>query len=189
MSDAICLETPLTSGDVKRLRIGDRVLLSGVVYSARDAAHKRMVALLEAGAPLPIDLAGQVIYYVGPTPAKPGQAMGAAGPTSSYRMDAYAPLLMEKGLKGMIGKGARNPAVRQAMEKYQAVYFAAIGGAGALISRSIVSAEIVAYPELGTEAVRKMQVRDFPLIVANDSYGGDLYETGAKTYRIEEPCA
>jgi fumarate hydratase subunit beta len=183
MTDAFRIETPLTTGSVEKLRIGDRVLLSGYIYSARDAAHHLLVELLKKGESLPFDISGQVVYYVGPTPPKPGQAVGAAGPTSSYRMDAYAPLLMENGLKGMIGKGARNQAVKEAMETHTAVYFAAIGGAGALISRSILSAEVVAYPELGTEAIRKMQVKEFPLIVANDSHGGDLYETGSKTYR------
>jgi fumarate hydratase subunit beta len=143
-----------------------------------------MVDLLKREAPPPFDLSGQVIYYAGPTPPKPGMAVGAAGPTSSYRMDAYSPLLIEKGLKGMIGKGARNAAVKDAMRKYKAVYFAAIGGAGALISRSILSAEIVAYPELGTEAVRKLEVKDFPVIVANDTHGGDLYEDGIKAYAV-----
>ena len=183
MTDAVRIETPLTTEKVEQLRISDRILLSGFIYSARDAAHHLLVELLKKGESLPFDISGQVIYYVGPTPPKPGQAVGAAGPTSSYRMDAYAPLLMEKGLKGMIGKGARNQAVKDAMEIHKAVYFAAIGGAGALISQSILSAEVVAYPELGTEAVRKMRVKDFPLIVANDSHGGDLYETGSKTYR------
>lgn len=183
MIDAVRIETPLTTKNIEQFRIGDRVLLSGFIYSARDAAHHLLVELLKKDESLPFDISGQVVYYVGPTPPKPGQAVGAAGPTSSYRMDAYAPLLMEKGLKGMIGKGARNQAVKDAMEIHKAVYFAAIGGAGALISRSILSAEVVAYPELGTEAVRKMRVKDFPLIVANDSHGGDLYETGRKTYR------
>jgi len=184
MADTISLRTPLKTDDLAGLRIGDRVMLNGVVYAARDAAHQRLVKLIETDEPLPLDLSGQVIYYVGPTPAKTGQALGAAGPTSSYRMDAYAAVLIEKGLKGMIGKGARNRAVRDAMQKYKAVYFAAIGGAGALISRSIVAAEIVAYPELGTEAVRKLEVKDFPVIVANDICGGDLYETGVEKYKI-----
>ena len=182
MSDAVRLEIPLRTDALERLRMGDRVLLNGFVYSARDAAHQRLVELLETKGPPPFDLKGQVIYYVGPTPPKPGMAVGAAGPTSSYRMDSYAPVLIEKGLKGMIGKGARNQAVKDAMQKYKAIYFAAIGGAGALISRSILSAEIVAYPELGTEAIRKMEVKDFPVIVANDLHGGDLYEAGIKTY-------
>lgn len=183
VADAVRIETPLTRELVEQLRIGDRVLLSGVIYSARDAAHLRLVGRLKKGEPLPFDLTGQVVYYVGPTPPQPGQAVGAAGPTSSYRMDAYAPMLIENGLKGMIGKGARSQAVKDAMMAHKAVYFAAIGGAGALISKTILSADVVAYPELGTEAVRKMTVREFPLIVANDCHGGDLYETGSRTYR------
>jgi fumarate hydratase subunit beta len=182
MHEAIILTTPLKSEDVDKLRIGDRVLLNGIVYTARDAAHKRLVQLIEAGEPLPFDVDGQVIYYVGPSPAKPGQAVGAAGPTTSYRMDAYAPTLIERGLKGMIGKGKRNDAVKEAMQKHKAVYFAAIGGAGALMAKSILSAEVIAYPELGPEAIRKLEVQNFPVIVANDAHGGDLYEEGAKAY-------
>jgi len=182
MEEAIRLTTPLKREDVEGLRIGDRVLLNGVVYTARDAAHKRLVQLIEVGDPLPFDLEGAVIYYVGPSPAKPGRAVGAAGPTTSYRMDAYAPILIQRGLRGMIGKGKRNEAVREAMRNHKAVYFAAIGGAGALMARSILSAEVIAHPELGPEAVRRLEVRDFPVIVANDTHGGDLYEEGAKAY-------
>ncbi len=182
MQEAIRLTTPLKSEDVDKLRIGDRVLLNGIVYTARDAAHKRLIQLIEAGEPLPFDVEGQVIYYVGPSPAKPGQAVGAAGPTTSYRMDAYAPTLIERGLKGMIGKGKRNDAVKDAMQSHKAVYFAAIGGAGALMAKSILSAEVIAYPELGPEAIRKLEVTNFPVIVANDAHGGDLYEEGAKEY-------
>ncbi len=182
MQEAIRLTTPLKSEDVDKLRIGDRVLLNGIVYTARDAAHKRLIQLIEAGEPLPFDVEGQVIYYVGPSPAKPGQAVGAAGPTTSYRMDAYAPTLIERGLKGMIGKGKRNDAVKDAMQNHKAVYFAAIGGAGALMAKSILSADIIAYPELGPEAIRKLEVKNFPVIVANDAHGGDLYEEGAKAY-------
>jgi len=182
MQEAIRLTTPLKSEDVDKLRIGDRVLLNGIVYTARDAAHKRLIQLIEAGEPLPFDVEGQVIYYVGPSPAKPGQAVGAAGPTTSYRMDAYAPTLIERGLKGMIGKGKRNDAVKDAMQSHKAVYFAAIGGAGALMAKSILSAEVIAYPELGPEAIRKLEVKNFPVIVANDAHGGDLYEEGAKAY-------
>ena len=179
----IQLETPLKTEDLESLHIGDRVLLSGTIYTGRDAAHHRLVELIDQGKSLPLDLEGQVIYYVGPTPPKPGQALGAAGPTSSYRMDAYAPALLEKGLKGMIGKGARNQAVKEGMKKYKAVYFAAIGGSGALISKSIQSAEVIAYPDLGTEAIRKLNVQAFPLIVANDVHGGDLYESGMNEYK------
>ena len=182
MQEAIRLTTPLKSEDVEKLHIGDRVLLTGVIYTARDAAHKRLVQLIEAGDPLPFELQGQVIYYVGPSPAKPGQAVGAAGPTTSYRMDAYAPLLISKGLKGMIGKGKRNQAVRDAMKDHKAAYFAAIGGAGALMAKSILTAEVIAYPELGPEAIRRLEVKDFPVTVANDCHGGDLYEEGAKVY-------
>jgi fumarate hydratase subunit beta len=184
MEEAIRLTTPLQTQDVEQLRIGDRVLLSGVVYTARDAAHKRLIQLIEAGDPLPFELAGQVIYYVGPSPAKPGRPIGAAGPTTSYRMDAYAPELIARGLKGMIGKGARNQAVKDAMQHHKAVYFAAIGGAGALMARSILSAEVIAYPELGPEAIRRLEVKDFPVIVVNDTHGGDLYSEGVKRYAL-----
>ncbi|MBZ4659413.1 MAG: Fe-S-containing hydro-lyase [Desulfacinum sp.] len=182
MQDAVRLTTPLAKEDVQRLRIGDRVLLSGIVYTARDAAHKRLVELLQAGEPLPFDLEGQVIYYVGPSPAKPGRPIGAAGPTTSYRMDAYAPELIRHGLRGMIGKGARSDAVKAAMKEHGAVYFAAIGGAGALMAQSILSAEVIAYPELGPEAVRRLEVKDLPVIVANDCHGGDLYGEGVRKY-------
>lgn len=182
LKEAFQLTTPLKTSDLKALRIGDQVLLSGIIYSARDAAHQRLVQLLSNNEALPFDIEGQVIYYMGPSPAKPGQPIGAAGPTTSYRMDAYAPALIATGLKGMIGKGARNRAVKDAMHKYKAVYFAAIGGAGALISKTILSAEVIAYPELGAEAVRKLQVKDFPLFVVNDLYRGDLYEEGVNVY-------
>jgi fumarate hydratase subunit beta len=182
MDEAIRLTTPLTNQDVEKLHIGDRVILSGVVFTARDAAHKRLVQLMESGAALPFDLQGQVIYYVGPSPAPPGRPIGAAGPTTSYRMDAYAPTLIARGLKGMIGKGARNQAVKDAMQQHKAVYFAAIGGAGALMARSILSAEVIAYPELGPEAIRRLEVKDFPVIVVNDTQGGDLYSEGVKAY-------
>ncbi|MGB4337409.1 MAG: Fe-S-containing hydro-lyase [Bacillota bacterium] len=179
------ITTPLDDEVVAGLRAGDQVLLTGVVYTARDAAHKRLVALIEEGKPLPFELAGQLIYYVGPTPAKPGEPIGSAGPTTAGRMDPYAPVLMEHGLKGMIGKGARSKAVRDAMVRHRAVYFAAVGGAGALAAKRIKSAEIVAYEDLGPEAVRKLYVEDFPLFVVNDVYGGDLYEEGVARYRKE----
>ena len=184
MDQTIRLTTPLTLKDLDPLRIGDRVLLSGIVYTARDAAHHRLIELIKNDKPLPIELNGQVIYYVGPTPAKPGMVIGAAGPTSSYRMDDYTPALLKKGLKGMIGKGARNAAVKEAMQEHKAVYFAATGGAGALIAGSIRSAEIVAYPDLETEAIRKLEILDFPAIVAIDIYGGDLYETGQSRFAV-----
>ena len=176
------IKTPMNSKDAENLRTGDRVLLSGVIYTARDAAHKRLVELLRKNRPLPFPLQGAVIYYVGPTPAKEGSVIGAAGPTTSYRMDPYSPELLALGLKGMIGKGSRDKTVRDAVQQFKAVYFAAIGGAGALISRCIVSSEIIAYPDLGAEAIRKLEVKDFPVIVVNDIYGGDLYEEGVKAY-------
>lgn len=178
------LTTPLTDETVSGLEIGDKVFLSGVIYSARDAAHKRLIDLLDAGEPLPFDIKGQVIYYVGPSPAKPGRVIGAAGPTTSYRMDPYAPRLMERGMKGMIGKGKRSLAVKEALVKYKSVYLGATGGAGALISRSIKAAEIIAYEELGPEAIRRLVVENFPTVVINDIQGRDLYEEGLKQYRI-----
>ena len=179
----IKLKTPLTDKDVEKLKIGDKVLLTGVILTGRDAAHKRLIDLLNAGKELPVDIRGQVIYYVGPSPAKPGQAIGSAGPTTSYRMDAYAPRLMELGMKGMIGKGNRAPEVIEAMKKFKAVYFGATGGAGSLISKSIKKAEVVAYPELGPEAIMRLEVEDFPVVVINDTKGNDLYVEGAKKYK------
>jgi fumarate hydratase subunit beta len=176
------LTIPLQKADVEKLKSGDAVKLTGVVYTARDAAHERLVDLLEAGKELPIPLEGQVIYYVGPAPAPPGRPIGSAGPTTSYRMDPYSPILIENGLRGMIGKGARTEPVVKAMKKHGAVYFAATGGAAALISKSIVSAEVVAYEDLGTEAIRKLEVKDFPVIVAQDSHGGNAYDDGQKKY-------
>jgi fumarate hydratase subunit beta len=185
MTEPIRLKTPLSDEDVQRLKSGDRVLLCGVIYTGRDAAHKRLFDLLKAGKALPFDLRGQIIYYVGPTPAKPGQAFGSAGPTTSYRMDAYAPALMEGGLKGMIGKGMRSEAVKEAMKKEKAVYFAATGGAGALLARRVKKAEIIAYEDLGPEAIRRLEVEDLPVIVVNDVKGNDLYIEGEKKYKRE----
>jgi fumarate hydratase subunit beta len=182
MSEAIRLRTPLADADVEKLQIGDKVLLNGVIYTGRDAAHKRLIDLLLAGKPLPIDIRGQVIYYVGPAPAKPGQVIGSAGPTTSGRMDAYSPKLIAIGLKGMIGKGMRKKEVLEAMKKYKAVYFAATGGAGALLAKKIKKAQVVAYEDLGPEAISRLEVEDFPLIVVNDTRGNDLYEEGAKKY-------
>ncbi len=176
------ITTPLTEEILKDLKAGDNVLISGIIYTGRDAAHKRLVELIEKGEDLPFDINGQIIYYVGPTPPKPGQVIGSAGPTTSYRMDKYAPILIEKGLKGMIGKGTRGENVKEAMKKYKAVYFAAIGGAGALIAKCIKKAEVIAYEDLGPEAVRKLEVEDFPVVVVNDIYGNDLYELGRKKY-------
>ncbi len=179
----IKLKTPLTDEDVEKLKIGDKVLLTGVIYSGRDAAHKRLFDLIQSGRELPVDIRGQVIYYVGPAPAKPGKPIGSAGPTTSYRMDAFAPKLMELGLKGMIGKGNRGTEVVEAMKNYKAVYFGATGGAGALLARSIKKAETVAYEDLGPEAIQRMEVEDFPVVVINDTKGNDLYVEGAKKYR------
>jgi fumarate hydratase subunit beta len=173
---------PLTDDILTDLRTGDEVLLTGTLYVGRDAAHKRLVEALDHGKSLPFDLKGQTIYYMGPSPAKPGKALGAAGPTSSYRMDGYSPRLIAEGLKGMIGKGMRSQAVKDAIRKYGAVYLGAIGGAGALISASIKKAEVVAYEDLGAEALRRVEVEDFPATVVNDIYGGDLYKEGRANY-------
>ena len=178
------IKLPLTDDVIKDLKSGDDVLLSGVMYVARDAAHKKMVEALEQGKPLPFDIKGQTIYYMGPSPAKPGYVIGSAGPTTSGRMDTYAPKLMAVGLKGMVGKGNRAQPVKDAMKQYKAVYFAAIGGAGALISKSIKKAEVVAYDELGAEALRRLEVEDFPATVINDIYGGDLYAEGKAKYQV-----
>jgi fumarate hydratase subunit beta len=183
MPDTIVLRPPLTDDAVAKLAAGDRVLINGIIYTARDAAHKRLVELIREERPLPLDLAGQIIYYVGPTPPPPGRPIGAAGPTTSYRMDPYAPILIEKGLKGMIGKGVRGDAVIEAMKRHRAVYFAATGGAGALISKTIKRAEVVAYEDLGTEAIRRLEVEAFPAIVVNDAHGNDLYREGREKYR------
>jgi fumarate hydratase subunit beta len=176
------MTTPLTDEDIEKLKIGDIVYLSGTIYTARDAAHKKLVNLLEEGKELPFDLKGSVIYFVGPTPPKPGEPIGSAGPTTSYRMDSYSPILIKHGQKAMIGKGKRNQDVKDACIKYKAVYFGATGGAGALIAKRIKKAEVIAYPELGPEAIRKLEVEDFPVTVVNDSYGGDLYEEGRKKW-------
>ncbi|MBF0499362.1 MAG: Fe-S-containing hydro-lyase [Candidatus Riflebacteria bacterium] len=182
MSEPIRIEAPLTDDVVKKLKIGTEVLLSGVIYTARDTAHQRFVDMLAAGKPLPFDLKGSIIFYVGPSPAKPGKVIGAAGPTTSYRMDPFAPTLMKNGLKGMIGKGQRNKGVIDAMKEHVCVYFGATGGAAALIAKSIVEAQVIAFEELGAEAVTKLRVKDMPLIVANDCYGGDLYAEGCKKW-------
>ncbi len=176
------LTVPLTKDVVMTLKAGDTVRLTGVVYTARDAAHKRLVDLIAEGKQLPIPLEGQVIYYVGPAPTPPGKVIGSAGPTTSYRMDPYAPTLIEHGLKGMIGKGGRTEEVVESMKEHGAVYFAATGGAAALISKSIHAVEIVAYEDLGAEAIRRLEVKDFPLIVAQDCHGGNVYREGQKTY-------
>ncbi|MBC8384649.1 MAG: Fe-S-containing hydro-lyase [Candidatus Cloacimonetes bacterium] len=183
MAETIYLTTPLTDEDVRDLKIGDKVFINGTIYTGRDAAHKRLVDLLKEGKELPIDIKGQIIYYVGPAPAPPGKAIGSAGPTTSYRMDPYAPILMDSGLKGMIGKGPRGKNVVDSMIKNKAVYLAAIGGAAVVVAESIKKAKVVAYEDLGPEAIRKLEVVNFPCIVANDIYGNDIYKEGIKNYK------
>lgn len=177
------IDLPLSDSVIEQLRAGDYVYLSGQVYAARDAAHKRMVEALRRGKPLPVDLRGQVIYYVGPTPAKPGAIIGAAGPTTAERMDPFTIPLLEAGLKGAIGKGGRGPEVREALQRRRAVYFLAVGGAGALLSKHIRRVEVVAYEDLGTEAIRLLEIEGFPAIVCNDICGGDLLEQGKSQWR------
>lgn len=176
------LSAPVSDEDLMPLKAGDRVFIKGKVYTGRDAAHKRMVEALERNEPLPFDLKGQIIYYVGPSPTKPNQAIGACGPTTSYRMDAYAPVLIERGLKVMIGKGMRAKAVKDAMVKHKAIYLAATGGAGALLARAVKEAKVIAYDELGPEAIRELTVEGLPTIVINDVHGADLYEMGVQAY-------
>lgn len=171
------IKTPLTKDIVQTLKVGDVVNLTGVIYTARDAAHKRLIELIENNHPLPFDLKDSIIYYVGPTPEKPGAVIGSAGPTTSYRMDAYSPKLLELGLSGMIGKGPRNKSVIEAMKLHQGVYFAAVGGAAALLAKHIKEAEVIAFSDLGTEAIRRLVVEDFPVIVATDCNGQSLYST------------
>ncbi len=183
MAENIRVTTPLSEETARKLKAGDSVLISGVIYTGRDAAHKRLVEALDRGEELPVDFTDQIIYYVGPSPAKPGNPIGSAGPTTSGRMDAYAPRLMDKGLRGMIGKGYRNADVVASMKKNGAVYFAATGGAAALIAKTIKSYEIVAYPDLLSEALAKLTVVDFPAIVVIDAAGGNFYEEGQKRYR------
>jgi fumarate hydratase subunit beta len=182
MPKTVKLAAPLTDADVLPLEIGDTVLVSGVIYTARDAAHKRLMDLLAAGQPLPFEAPGQILFYVGPSPARPGRVIGAAGPTTAYRMDPYAPTLIRLGLKAMIGKGRRSPEVIAAMVEHKAVYLGATGGAGALISQSIKAAEVLAFPDLGPEAIRRLVVQDLPTIVINDCQGRDLYEMGVRQY-------
>jgi len=178
----IRLATPLTEEKVKELKAGDSVLLSGTIYAARDAAHKRLMELVNRGDELPLDIRNEVIYYVGPTPEKPGMVIGSAGPTTSYRMDPYAPKLLDMGLRGMIGKGERSEEVIEAIKRNKGVYFGAIGGAAALISKSIIKSEVVAYEDLGSEAIRKLEVIDFPVVVIIDTMGNNLYDIGQKEY-------
>lgn len=178
------INLPLTDEAINNLEAGDRVLLKGIIYTGRDAAHKRLAELIEKEEELPMDIKNQTIYYVGPCPAKPGQVIGSAGPTTSGRMDAYAPILMEQGLKGMIGKGLRNQGVVDSIIKYNAVYFAAVGGAGALLAEAIKEAEVIAFPDLGAEAIYKLRVENFPVTVIIDNKGNDLYKLGREQYKI-----
>ncbi|HXH84569.1 MAG TPA: Fe-S-containing hydro-lyase [Candidatus Tectomicrobia bacterium] len=180
------IATPLSDEDVVSLKAGDRVRLSGVLYTARDAAHARLLPLIERGEPLPFDVRGQIIYYTGPSPARPGDVVGSIGPTTASRMDTFTPALLRLGLKGTIGKGSRGQAVKDALREHRAVYFGAIGGAGAVLSRHVTALEVIAYEDLGTEAIRRLRVDGFPAIVINDCHGGDLYEDGRKAYAREE---
>jgi fumarate hydratase subunit beta len=179
------ISTPLSDADVESLRAGDRVRITGVLYTARDAAHGRLFPLIERGEKLPIDVRGQIIYYTGPSPARPGDVVGSIGPTTAGRMDKYTPALLELGLKGTIGKGYRSQPVKDALRQYRGVYFGAIGGAGAVLSQFVKKLSIVAYEDLGTEAIRRLDVEGFPAIVVNDCHGGDLYADGAKAYARE----
>ena len=179
---AISIQTPLTREKARQLKSGDSCLLTGVIYTARDAAHKRLCELVEQGKELPMDAKDSIIYFVGPTPARPGEAIGSAGPTTSYRMDPYSPIMIAQGQTGMIGKGKRSPEVIAAMKEHGAVYFGAIGGCGALLSKCIKKAEVIAYDDLGAEAIRRLEVEDFPVIVIIDSEGNNLYESGRKAY-------
>ncbi len=180
------VQLPLREDVIERLKSGDYVYLTGEVLTARDTAHKRMVEALARGDSLPVDIRGQVIYYVGPTPAKPGAVIGSAGPTTAARMDPFTERLLEAGLKGAIGKGGRGREAREALQRHRAVYFLAVGGAGALLSKHIRKVEIVAYEDLGTEAIRRMQIEEFPVIVCNDIYGGDALEQGKQAWRQAE---
>ncbi len=181
--DAKRLTAPLNDQDVLQLKAGDSVLISGVIFTARDAAHKKLVDLMEQGRELPLDLNGQFIYYVGPAPAPPGKPIGSAGPTTSGRMDAYTARMLARGMKACIGKGSRSDEVKQALQKYKAVYLAAVGGAGALLAKTVVKSEVVAYPELGAEAIYRLEVVDFPATVINDAHGNDLYQEGTRAYQ------
>jgi fumarate hydratase subunit beta len=180
------IRTPLSDQDVESLKAGDRVRITGVLYTARDAAHGRLLPLIEKGEKLPIDVKGAIIYYTGPSPARPGEVIGAVGPTTASRMDKFTPALLKLGLKGTIGKGYRGQAVKDALKREKAVYFGAIGGAGAVLSRFVKKLDVVAYEDLGTEAIRRLEVENFPAIVLNDAHGGDLYQDGQKAYAREE---
>lgn len=186
MADSIKITTPLTDEVIEGLKIGDHVLFSGTIYAARDSAHKRLLEMLDRGESLPVDLKDQIIYYVGPTPARPGKVIGSVGPTTSMRLDPYTPRVLDLGVKGIIGKGGRGPVVRESIKQHHAVYFIAVGGTGALLNKFIKKAEVVAFEELGTEAIRRLTVEGFPAIVVNDCRGGDLLESGRKQYRTSE---
>lgn len=181
------VRTPFSDADVESLKAGDRVRISGVIYTARDAAHARLLPLIEKGEALPIDVTGQIIYYTGPSPARPGTVIGSVGPTTASRMDTFTPSLLKLGLKGTIGKGYRGQPVKDALKQYKAIYFGAIGGAGAVLSEFVRKAEVVAYEDLGTEAIRRLEVDAFPAIVLYDCHGGDLYQDGQKVYAREDP--
>jgi fumarate hydratase subunit beta len=181
--ETIKLNTPVSDQDIEKLRVGQKVIFTGHLYTARDAAHKKMVELLDKGESLPFDPEGQVIYFVGPTPAKPGQVIGSAGPTTSGRMNKYSPSMLKAGLKGMIGKGEMGQEVTDALKKYKGAYFVATGGAGALIAKRISESEVVAYEELGPEAVRRLKITEFPVIVAQDCHGGNIFVEGMEKYR------
>jgi len=183
MPQEIHLQTPLKSAELEELNVGDKVLISGTVYTARDAAHERLVKLVKEGKELPFDIQGAVIYFVGPAPAPPGKPIGSAGPTTSYRMDPYSPILLDAGLKAMIGKGPRGQEVVAAMVKNKAVYLAAIGGAAVVTAQSVKSAEVIAYEDLGTEAIRELKVENFPAFVANDTQGNDIFKIGVEKYQ------
>ncbi len=180
------ISTPLGENEVKALRSGDRVFISGEIYTARDMAHKRLVEMLDSGQDIPLDLKGSIVYYVGPTPAPPGRVIGSAGPTTAGRMDPYTPRILAQGVRGLIGKGRRSPEVKEALVRYGAVYLAAMGGAGALLSRHITGARAVLFEDLGPEAVYLLQVKEFPVVVVNDIYGNDLYEDGVLQYRLDD---
>lgn len=185
MSKTYTLSTPLTEETTRMLKSGDIVYLNGTIFTARDAAHQRLVNLIEAGEELPFDLEGSIIYFVGPTPPKPGDPIGSAGPTTSYRMDSFSPTMLKNGSRGMIGKGKRSQEVKDACKEYGGIYFGATGGAGALLGKQITEAEVIAYPELGPEAVRKITVKDFPVTVVNDTFGNDLYQMGREQYEVK----
>jgi fumarate hydratase subunit beta len=180
------IRTPLSDADIESLKSGDRVRITGVIYTARDAAHGRLMPLMEKGEKLPIDVKGAIIYYTGPSPARPGDVVGSIGPTTASRMDKFTPSLLKLGLKGTIGKGYRGQAVKDALKQYKGVYFGAIGGAGAVLSAFVKKLDVVAYEDLGTEAIRRLEVEGFPAIVVNDCHGGDLYQDGVKAYARED---